>query len=333
MPQIWTEREIIKLSGAYWAGCALQTAVVLDLFTFLAEGVETAEELAKRAKCDERALSMLLTSLESLGFLERNENRVKTSPQILDLLSANSPNYLGFIIKHHAHIMPGWSMLAQAVQTGKATAEERSSARENVVEREAFLMGMFNIARLQAETIAGAMDFSKCKSLLDLGGGPGTYAIYFCLKNKNLKASIFDLPSTERVALKTIDRFGLKDRVNFMAGDFLQDALPQNQDAAWLSHILHGETPEDAARLVKKAAAVLNPGGLLCIQEFMLENDRKGPEHAALFSLNMLVQTPGGQAYTISELEEMMKAAGAGDIALVDVQLPQSCRILAGRMP
>lgn len=329
----WNEREIIRVSGAYWATCALHTAVLLDLFTLLDDGVDEEAALASRARCEARAFSMLVTALESMGLLARNGEKVKSTPEILGLLSKNSPNYLGFIIRHHAHIMPGWTRLAQAVQTGKAIAEERSSTKEDLEEREAFLMGMFNVARLQAETVAAAMDFSRCKNLMDLGGGPGTYAIYFCLKNPDLQATVFDLPTTESFARKTIGRFGLSGRIGFAAGNFLEDALPAGQDAAWLSQILHGETPDDAAKLVTKAAKSLNPGGLLCIQEFMLDNDRKGPEHAALFSLNMLVQTPGGQAYTIGELEEMMRAAGAREISLVDVTLPSSCRILVGKMP
>lgn len=333
MQKAWDEREIIRLSGAYWAACALHTAVLLDIFTLLDEGVSNEEELASRIQCDGRAFSMLITSLASMGFLERDGKTLKSSPAILELLSKKSPKYMGFIIKHHAHIMPAWTKLAQAVQRGQAVFEERSSTKEDLAEREAFLMGMFNVARLQAENVAKTMDFSRCKHLLDLGGGPGTYAIYFCLKNPNLSATVFDLPTTESFARKTIERFGLSGRIGFTAGNFLEDALPSDQDAAWLSQILHGETPEDASKLVAKAAGSLNPGGLLCIQEFMLDDDRNGPEHAALFSLNMLVQTPGGQAYTRGELEEMMLRAGLREISMVDVKLPGSCRIMVGKRP
>ncbi|MDL2260380.1 FAD-dependent oxidoreductase, partial [Deltaproteobacteria bacterium OttesenSCG-928-K17] len=196
--------------------------------------------------------------------------------------------------------------------------------------REDFLMGMFNIARQQADIVAAGLDLSGRARLLDLGGGPGTYAIYFCLRNPDLKAVIFDMPTTEKFARATIARFGLQDRVDFIGGDFLESELPKGFDAVWLSQVLHGEKPADAARLVARGASVLNPGGLLNVQEFILNDDRRGPAQPALFSLNMLVQTPGGQAYTEGEIKAMMEGAGLGDISRLQLDLPPGCGIMSG---
>ncbi|MDR2727046.1 MAG: SAM-dependent methyltransferase, partial [Deltaproteobacteria bacterium] len=83
-------------------------------------------------------------------------------------------------------------------------------------------------------------------------------------------------------------------------------------------------------RLVKNAAACLRPGGLLGIQEFVIDNDRAGPAHSALFSLNMLVGTDGGQAYTLDEIRTMLENAGARDIRSPDLALPPGCRVVLG---
>jgi SAM-dependent methyltransferase len=211
-------------------------------------------------------------------------------------------------------------------------ASRNSAHTLNEEEREAFLMGMFNIARGQADAVAGALDLSGRKRLIDVGGGPGTYAIYFCRQNPELRATIFDLPTTEPFARKTVSHYGLAERICFVAGDFDKDSLPPGQDVAWLSQVLHQASPDVAAKLIKNAARCLNPGGLLCIQEFVLDDDRSGPEHAALFSLNMLVQTAGGQAYAYSHIVDMLRAAGARSVRALDVALPQSCRILVGQM-
>jgi SAM-dependent methyltransferase len=192
---------------------------------------------------------------------------------------------------------------------------------------------MFNIARLQAEKIAQALDLSGKNTLIDVGGGPGTYAVYFCKKNPGLKATIFDLPTTAPFAKKIIAEYGLENRIGFASGDFLAGPLPKGQDVAWLSQVLHGETPSDAARLLKNAAACLDRGGLLCVQEFALKDDRTGPAHAALFSLNMLVRTEGGQAYTEGEIARMMISAGALDVHALEVDLPSDCRVLVGQLP
>lgn len=329
----WTARDLFQLSGAYWGGCALQAAVQLDLFTVLANGPKNLPELAAGLGCDKRALSMLASALAAVGLLERQGDSLRAGDETLALLSRHSPDYIGFIIKHHANIMRNWVNLAEAVRQGSLEREQRTVFTDNEADREDFLMGMFNIARMQAGRIAEALDLSGRRTLIDIGGGPGTYALFFCLHNPELRATIFDLPTTEPFARKTIARFGLEGRVDFAAGNFLEDELPKGQDAAWLSQVLHGERPEDAARLVRCAGAALNPGGLLCVQEFTLDDDRRGPEHAALFALNMLVQTPGGQAYTRGEIGDMLRGAGAKTVRELDIDLPQSCRVLIGEMP
>jgi len=326
----WTMPELLRLSGSYWASCALSAAVQLDLFTALAEGPLTGEKLAARLGCDQRALGMLVTALVALEFLERRGEAVAASPRALAYLARTSPEYIGFIILHHAHIMPGWVKLAESVRLGRPALEKIYFQNDEDEEREAFLMGMFNVARGQAAAVAKALDLAGRSRLIDVGGGPGTYAVQFCLGQPGLRALVFDLPATEPFARAVAARSGLADRIDFMGGDFLRDELPKGQDVAWLSQVLHGESPENAARLVEKAAASLNPGGLLAVQEFVLDNDRSGPAHSALFSLNMLVGTPGGQAYTLDEIRAMLVKAGARDIRALEADLPQGCRIVVG---
>ena len=114
-------------------------------------------------------------------------------------------------------------------------------------------MGMFNVARQQADKIAAALDLKGRKQLIDIGGGPGTYAVSFCWHNPELKATIFDLPTTEPFARKIVKRFGLAERIDFLSGDFLKGPLPASQDVAWLSLVLHGENPENAQRMLHLA--------------------------------------------------------------------------------
>lgn len=328
----WNAQDLFHISGSYWAACVLQSAVELELFTALAQGPRQEEELAAALGCNSRSFAMLITTLCAMELLERKDDLLCAPERVLSLLSKNAPDYIGFIIQHHADIMPAWSKLTQAVRTGQCTREGSSNKEKTSEEREAFLMGMFNIARLQADRIAAALDLRNSARLIDIGGGPGTYAIYFCRKNPQLRATIFDLPSTEPFARRVVEQYGLTGRVDFVAGNFLRDTLPVGQDVAWLSQVVHGERPEDAAMLIRKAAACLNPGGRIAIQEFMLDDDRNGPEHAALFSLNMLVQTDGGQAYAKAELTEMLNAAGARSVSTLELALPNSCRVIVGEM-
>ena len=330
----WTAPEILHLSGMYWGSAALQTGVKLDLFTALADGPKTLAELATLRSCDARALDMLVTALTAMGFMARQGESVCATPEALQFLSRTSPAFLGFIIQHHHALMPAWAELDKAVRTGGPSRAVSPVDTESEQEREDFLMGMFNVAVHQAGAVAGAVDLSGRKRLLDLGGGPGTYAVYFCRANPQLSAVVFDKPTTQPFAEKIISQFGLEDRVSFAGGDFVQGNTPSGFDVVWLSQILHGcDGPEEAAAVVAKAAKALEPGGRILIQEFTLHNNRKGPLHPALFGLNMLVGTPRGQAYTEGELSAMLRAAGAGDIRKVAVDLPNGCCIIGGIMP
>jgi len=56
------------------------------------------------------------------------------------------------------------------------------------------------------------------------------------------------------------------------------------------------------------------PGGRVAVLEFVPNEDRISPPVAAAFSLAMLASTPSGDAYTFSELETMLHAAGFANV-------------------
>lgn len=326
----WTPKQFFQLVSQSWELCALQAAVKLDIFTALDEApgqTSNVTALAAGLGSNLRATNMLVTALTSMGLLERDGEEVWLTEDSKRYLSRQSPDYYGFFIKHSAHILPGWTRLDKAVRSGRSVAETVPEGDEES-QREAFLMGMFNVARQQADTVASAFDLTGRKNLLDLGGGPGTYAVHFCLHNEGLKATVFDQPGSEKFVLNTAGRFGLSERIGFIGGDFLSTPLPSGYDVIWLSQVLHGENPLDAARLIKLATEALAPGGLLGIQEFIIDNDLKGPAHSALFSLNMLVQTQGGQSYTEKELIDMLQSAGLSKPVRIKADLPPGCGIL-----
>lgn len=327
----WTRERLMEVSGGYWAACALHAGLKLRVFDAAGEGGATAREVAEACSGDLRGVVTLLNALAAMGLMTKEGARFSATPVALDLLCTSSPHYLGHILLHHHHLMTRWAKLPEAVRTGHPVSVPSSHTRDEA-EQEAFLMGMFNIASGMAPTVVKAVDLTGRGRLLDLGGGPGTYAIHFCLENPGLSATIYDLPGTRPFAEKTVARFGLSDRVVFAAGDFNEDPLPGGFDVAWLSQILHGEGPEDCARLVAKAAAALEPGGVLLIHEFLLEDTMDRPLHPALFSLNMLVGTERGQSYSEGQVRDMMEAAGLRDVRRIDLPAPATSAILAGTM-
>jgi SAM-dependent methyltransferase len=322
----WNPARLMKISGAYWEAFPLHVAVDLDVFTLIGEGSLSGEEIASRWNGNPRSVRMLLEAVSAMGLLEKKENKYSNTEAAKTFLVKTSPAYMGFAVKHHHHLVQAWSKLSQAVKTGKPVRKKRRTRSE----LESFLMAMYNNASGLAPRITREIDLSQRRHFLDLGGGPGTYAIHFCQANPGLKATVFDLPTTAPFARKTIRRFGLGSRIDFQAGDYLHDAVQGTYDVAWLSQILHSMGPESCRTVTEKAASVLEPGGLILVHEFLLNDTHDGPLFPALFALNMLVNTEEGRAYSEGEIKDMLVKAGVRNIRRLPFRGPTDSGILSG---
>jgi hypothetical protein len=330
--QEMTPGKLLEISGSYWRTCALHAGVKLDVFTVIGDKPVRADSVAEKLSADTRGLAMLLNALAAMGLLQKKGESYANTPASAAFLSKNSPGYIGFIIMHHYHLVESWFRLDQAVITG---APVRTRASFSDAEwREAFLMGMFNMAMSVAPRIVQTVDLSGRRHLLDLGGGPGTYAIHYCQANPGLKATVYDLATTRPFAEKTIARFNLKDRIQFVDGDYVgEERLKGSYDAAWLSHILHGEGPQTCRQIITKAVETLEPGGMLIVHEFILNNQKDGPLFPALFSLNMLLGTDDGQAYSEKEIMDMLAGAGLKEIRRIPLDSPNDSGLVLGIKP
>jgi len=326
--QEWNQGRLLDVSGRYWMSCTLHAGVKLDVFTIIGEEQCPVANIAERLDADQRGVEMLLNALAAMGLLEKAGDRFSNTPASRTLLSKDSAEYIGHIITHHHHLVDSWSKLDQAVKSGKAVRARASYSEEEW--RESFLMGMFNLAMKIAPRVAETIDLSGKRHLLDLGGGPGTYAIHFCLNNPKLRATVYDLPTTQPFAEKTISRFGLTDRVEFMPGDYLEQDIPGVYDVAWLSHILHAQGLKTCRRIIEKTVSVLASGGKLIVHDFILNNTMNGPVFPALFSLNMLLGTRAGQSYAEEQIIDMLSSAGVKAIERIPFQGLNDSGIIMG---
>lgn len=329
MKREWNPGLLLATSGAYWQGCTLQAAVRLGIFTTLADRAASADEIAGLLQSEIRATGLMLDALAAMDLIIKEDEFYRNSTAAQELLVLGSPRYMGHIILHHHHLLDGWAQLDQAIKTGEPV-ERRHYGEE--AERESFLMGMFNMAMGNGPKIAAQTDLTGRSRLLDLGGGPGTYAIHFCLANPDLEAVIFDRPTTEPFARKTAEKFGVAGRVDFIGGDFtVVDKITGGPyDVAWLSHILHSNSMEECQDIINKTIAAMPPGGMIIIHDFILDNSKDGPEFPALFSLNMLLAGTRGRSYSEEEISTMLTNGGAGSIARHPFRAPNDSSIIYG---
>lgn len=321
------------LSSAYWQACALHAAVQTGILAALAAGPASAAQLAAQLELDGRGSAILLTGLEALGLLRSQEGVYALDPAALPFLTPGSPKDMTNAILHMADMVADWAKLADCVRTGRPV--ERPKDDQGAAQaRGHFYRAMRDIARQQAQGLAARLGLAAGQHLLDLGGGPGVYALTFAEETPGLACTVQDLPGAAKFLEeeKALHPQG-RDRVAFREGSYEEAPLGGPYDVVWLSQVLHGEGPQACRRLLAKAAQALRPGGVLWVQEFVVQTPGGHP-WPALFSINMLVNTPEGQGYDAAQLRAMLEQAGLVDVELTGpTQEGSPASLLRGRRP
>jgi SAM-dependent methyltransferase len=106
----------------------------------------------------------------------------------------------------------------------------------------------------------------------------------------------------------------MADRVKLVGGDFYTDQLPAGCDLVLLSAIIHQNNPDQNMVLFRKINDAMVPGGTLIIRDHIMDAHRTSPPAGAVFAINMLAATEGGDTYTYEEVEQWLNAAGFSEI-------------------
>jgi len=303
MPGILDEaKELRRLWGGFWSSRVILTANNYRAFEHL-KSPKTAQELAGILRTDRRATEMLLDALTGLGLLSKASLRYKNTSLARRFLTAESPFYQGDILRHADALWKNWSGLDEVIRTGKPhhAAHDHTS----------FIKGMHNLAVLKAGKVIKTVGLRGVKKALDLGGGPGTYAME--IARKGVSVTLFDRPETVEIARSVIKKAGVKN-IGFLQGDFLYDDIGKGYDLVFISQALHSCSGKESLQVIEKSRDALNAGGRIVVQEFYLEKNRAHPVQSALFSVNMLVNTPAGRCYSPSEIKRWLSKAGFRDI-------------------
>jgi ubiquinone/menaquinone biosynthesis C-methylase UbiE len=284
-------------SWDYRAARVLQIANKIDIFTTLSDKEMSLEQLAQKCNTKPDMTEKLLIACTSLGLLEKHGPQYKNTELAQTYLVRGQKLYQGNIIAHSDTVWNFWSNLEDEVRLEPAPKDKEAEEHRN------FIMGMHNIALAgRADAFIENIDLSGRRKLLDVGGGPGTYSIAACRRYPQLEAVVFDLPETIAIAQEVIAAEGMQDRVTTQAGSWETDTFGEENDVVLLSNILHGHGSKAEMKL-KKAYDSMVKGGLLVIQDFLLNDEKTGPLIPALF--NVMVGT-----YSCCELLSIIKEAG-----------------------
>lgn len=285
------------------------TAMELDLFSKLGNRRLTVEQIAKILKTSLRSTDILLHALTGLGYLKKLNNRFENSLISKKYLNRTSRSYRGGILRHHLNLWHNWSQLTEVMKSGKPVRTE-VDRRSDAIAGQDFIWGMYHAGWETAVQITELLDLSEVNRMLDLGGGPGSYAIAFAKKNPKLTAVIFDLPYALKVAQEIIARYKMRKRIRLQSGDFLIDELGENYNLVLMSQVIHSYSDKQNQQVIEKVYRSLVPGGRIVIHEFFLDQSRTKPVSAAVFAINMLVNTVNGRTYSRQEVSQWLKRIG-----------------------
>jgi hypothetical protein len=275
---------------------------------------------------------MLLDACVALEVLEKESGVYRNSPEALDSLVRGRPGYMGDGVAHQHDLWTAWGKLDEAVRGNRRVAERRELLHQSEAHRN-FILAMHNRAIREAPALAETLDLTGRHQLFDAGGGPGTFAIHLVKRYEGLKAVVFDLPQTVGITRKIIDEYGVDDRVTVRAGDYFKDSFGKGNDVVLLSAILHSMGPGRSSLLLQKAYDSLVAGGLVVVHEGLIDHDGTAPVRAALFSLNMLVNTGEGQSYSADEVMGIMAAVGFARPRVVSLPRPLRTSLVIGIKP
>ncbi len=296
----WKDLAWLRLISSFAASRIILTANNFRFFDHLSLPGKTARALARKLSVDVRAAEMLLDSLVAIGLLRKKGFTFCNTPVATRYLFSGKPDYQGDILRHYSTLWDNWSGLDTVLKTGKPHRKSH--------DHESFILGMHNLASLRTEGFMSALDLSGVTSVLDLGGGPGTYSMALAKKCKEI--TLMDFPETLKIAKKVIDKAGLSKRIKLLPGDFTRDDMGSGYDLILISQILHAYDEKACIAMLRKSFQALNPGGRAVVQEFPLDETRTSPLPSAIFAINMLVHTTGGNTYTPKEMLGWMKKAG-----------------------
>lgn len=299
---------------AYQCSYAVKTAVELGLFTAIAEGATTARAIAERCAVAERGARILCDYMVAYGFLTKEDGQYGLTPESALYLNRHSPAYMGTTVDFllSPMLMESFSHLSEAVRRGGTMLPDQGSVTpENPVWVQfarAMMPMMMGPARAMEALVK--LDQTRGTKLLDIAAGHGIFGIVFAQQNPQLEVWAVDWPSVLEVAAENATRFGVAGRHHLLPGSAFDVEFGEDYDLVLLTNFLHHFDIETNVRLLQKAYASLREDGRVLTLEFVPNEDRVTPRHAAGFSLVMLASTPNGEAYTFAEYDEMMKRAG-----------------------
>lgn len=321
---------LMRLSTAYWDSQTFLTANRIGLFDILSNSPMDADGIALALNTKPRPTRLFLNACVGLELLEFNDGTYTNSALSQTFMVQGSKAYLGNAIRYSDNLYSTWGQLEQALRDDLPQMQAETYLGKDAERTRQFVYGMHNRALGVGAALASMLDLSGCKRMLDIGGGPGTYAALLAIKHPDLHAQVLDLPEIAAHAKKIIASMGVGDRVRTLTGDYHKDSFPTGFDTVMISGVFHRETEPNCRRLIERACTSLESGGLIIVSDVFTESDGVGPAFATLFGLNMMLTAADGGVHADRDVVHWLKEAGFRTVSSRPFPPPMPHHVITG---
>ena len=310
-------RALFDLTAGFVYTQTLTACVRVGLFDFLAERPRTRSEIAAHVGIPLEETERLLRAAIALKLVQgRSGDRYGCGPMGAPLIANEG---LARMIEHNALL---YQDLVDPIEFFRSSqSSNRAVLRHfpytSVTDPEKFDRGvvadysalMAETVRPLAEDILDRYPLNKRKSLLDVGGGEGSFLAEVAWRYQSLGLKLFDLPAVIEGAKIRLARLGIVGRVELSGGNFHQDPLPTGADVITLVRVLLDHDDESVLRLLQQVRAALEPGGVVLIVEPF--SGVRGAETVGDAYFGLYLRAMGrGRARRSDELQALLAKAG-----------------------
>jgi precorrin-6B methylase 2 len=309
MPDKKWSLERLRTESSYWRSCILITAAHLELFAWIGKREKRSTALAAHFGGRPEGWEIFLKALCAMGLLRKRGGKYANTSFSWRHLSRDGATFL--LPEYDAWKI--WGGLASVLVTGKRpTSQKPFFSDQNKAQR--LLRALHLDAQEIAPDLIEKLPLSRSETLLDVGGGLGSFATAFCHRYPRLQATVVEHPRTAPLARRLVKQSGLVERVQVIAVDFTRKALPRGFDTVFVSNVLHSHGVDENRSLILKIRNCLNPKGQLILRDVFMDRDGTAPVWAALFSVSLLLHTPRGRCYGLDEILRWLHHSGFSHI-------------------
>jgi hypothetical protein len=311
------QRLLWLMAGAgKWASQAICVATELGIPDLLKDGSHSTDEIAKTLGVHPEAIFRLLRALAGLGlFSSQPGRRFSLNPSGYYLCTDWPGSLRGWarFLGHDLSWRPSGGLL-HSVRTGKPAFCRVFGMRVfdylalHAEAAAVFHDAMTSISSIDITSVAEAYDFSKIRTLIDVGGGHGLLLATILKANAQMRGVLFDRPDAIEGAATLVQREGVSNRCTLIAGDFFS-SIPEGGDAYILKSIIHDWDDDRAAQILCNCHRAMRPKAkLLLVERLLLPGDQ--PDLGKFIDLEMLTMTEGGRERSEVEFEQLFARNG-----------------------